>query len=49
MAVESRSPQRPDDLLVQEKDSSFGPREQGKAARDLYTSTRTNSILPAGG
>jgi alpha-ketoglutaric semialdehyde dehydrogenase len=32
-----------------EKDSSFGPREQGKAARDLYTSTRTISILPAEG
>jgi alpha-ketoglutaric semialdehyde dehydrogenase len=31
-----------------EKDSSFGPREQGKAARDLYTSTRTITILPAG-
>jgi alpha-ketoglutaric semialdehyde dehydrogenase len=32
-----------------EKDSSFGPREQGKAARDFYTSTRTVTILPAGG
>jgi alpha-ketoglutaric semialdehyde dehydrogenase len=32
-----------------EKDSSFGPREQGKAARDLYTSTRTITILPAEG
>jgi alpha-ketoglutaric semialdehyde dehydrogenase len=32
-----------------EKDSSFGPREQGKAARDFYTSTRTITILPAGG
>jgi acyl-CoA reductase-like NAD-dependent aldehyde dehydrogenase len=32
-----------------EKDSSFGPREQGKAARDFYTSTRTISILPEGG
>jgi alpha-ketoglutaric semialdehyde dehydrogenase len=29
-----------------EKDSSYGPREQGKAARDLYTSTRTVTILP---
>ena len=29
-----------------EKDSSFGPREQGKAARDFYTSTRTVTILP---
>jgi alpha-ketoglutaric semialdehyde dehydrogenase len=29
-----------------EKDSSFGPREQGKAARDLYTSTRTVTVLP---
>jgi acyl-CoA reductase-like NAD-dependent aldehyde dehydrogenase len=29
-----------------EKDSSFGPREQGKAARELYTSTRTVSVLP---
>jgi len=32
-----------------EKDSSFGPREQGKAARDLYTSTRTITVLPQGG
>jgi alpha-ketoglutaric semialdehyde dehydrogenase len=32
-----------------EKDSSFGPREQGKAARDFYTSTRTITMLPAGG
>jgi aldehyde dehydrogenase (NAD+) len=32
-----------------EKDSSFGPREQGKAARDLYTSTRTITINPAQG
>jgi aldehyde dehydrogenase (NAD+) len=32
-----------------EKDSSFGPREQGKAARDFYTATRTITILPAGG
>jgi alpha-ketoglutaric semialdehyde dehydrogenase len=31
-----------------EKDSSFGPREQGKAARDFYTSSRTVSIAPAG-
>ena len=31
-----------------EKDSSFGPREQGKAARDFYTSTRTITILPQG-
>jgi len=29
-----------------EKDSSFGPREQGKAARDFYTSTRTITVLP---
>jgi alpha-ketoglutaric semialdehyde dehydrogenase len=29
-----------------EKDSSFGPREQGKAARDLYTSSRTITVLP---
>jgi acyl-CoA reductase-like NAD-dependent aldehyde dehydrogenase len=29
-----------------EKDSSYGPREQGKAARDLYTSTRTITINP---
>ena len=29
-----------------EKDSSYGPREQGKAARDFYTSTRTITILP---
>jgi len=32
-----------------EKGSSFGPREQGKAARDFYTSTRTITILPAEG
>jgi aldehyde dehydrogenase (NAD+) len=32
-----------------EKDSSFGPREQGKAAREFYTSTRTVTILPQGG
>jgi aldehyde dehydrogenase (NAD+) len=31
-----------------EKQSSFGPREQGKAARELYTSTHTISIGPAG-
>jgi aldehyde dehydrogenase (NAD+) len=31
-----------------EKASSIGPREQGKAARDLYTSTRTVTIAPAG-
>lgn len=31
-----------------EKHSSIGPREQGKAARDLYTSTRTIAISPAG-
>jgi alpha-ketoglutaric semialdehyde dehydrogenase len=31
-----------------EKDSSFGPREQGKAARDFYTSTRTITVLPRG-
>jgi alpha-ketoglutaric semialdehyde dehydrogenase len=32
-----------------EKGSSFGPREQGKAARDFYTSTRTITVLPAEG
>jgi alpha-ketoglutaric semialdehyde dehydrogenase len=32
-----------------EKGSSFGPREQGKAARELYSSTRTISVLPHGG
>jgi alpha-ketoglutaric semialdehyde dehydrogenase len=31
-----------------EKASSFGPREQGKAARELYTSTRTVTIAPSG-
>jgi alpha-ketoglutaric semialdehyde dehydrogenase len=31
-----------------EKDSSYGPREQGKTARDLYTSTRTITINPMG-
>jgi alpha-ketoglutaric semialdehyde dehydrogenase len=29
-----------------EKQSSFGPREQGKAARELYTSTHTITIGP---
>ena len=29
-----------------EKDSSYGPREQGKAARELYTSSRTITIAP---
>ncbi len=32
-----------------EKDSSYGPREQGKAARDLYTATRTITIVPQEG
>jgi alpha-ketoglutaric semialdehyde dehydrogenase len=32
-----------------EKDSSYGPREQGKAARDFYTSTRTITIVPQQG
>jgi len=31
-----------------EKDSSFGPREQGKVAREFYTSTRTITLLPEG-
>jgi aldehyde dehydrogenase (NAD+) len=31
-----------------EKRSSIGPREQGKAARDFYTATRTIAISPAG-
>ncbi|MQA83109.1 MAG: aldehyde dehydrogenase family protein [Streptosporangiales bacterium] len=31
-----------------EKSSSYGPREQGKAAREFYTSTRTFMINPAG-
>jgi acyl-CoA reductase-like NAD-dependent aldehyde dehydrogenase len=31
-----------------EKQSSFGPREQGKAARELYTTTHTITIGPAG-
>jgi aldehyde dehydrogenase (NAD+) len=31
-----------------EKHSSMGPREQGKQARELYTSTRTITIAPAG-
>ena len=30
-----------------EKDSSYGPREQGKAARDFYTSVRTVTIAGA--
>jgi len=32
-----------------EKRSGIGPREQGKAARDLYTTTRTIAIAPAAG
>lgn len=31
-----------------EKESSYGPREQGKAARDFYTTTRTVTIAPHG-
>jgi len=31
-----------------EKDSSYGPREQGKAARDFYTATRTITISRSG-
>jgi acyl-CoA reductase-like NAD-dependent aldehyde dehydrogenase len=30
-----------------EKESSFGPREQGKAAREFYTSTHTITVGPA--
>jgi aldehyde dehydrogenase (NAD+) len=30
-----------------EKESSFGPREQGKAAREVYTSSHTIGIAPA--
>jgi aldehyde dehydrogenase (NAD+) len=30
-----------------DKDSSYGPREQGKAAREFYTQTRTIFISPA--
>jgi aldehyde dehydrogenase (NAD+) len=29
-----------------EKDSSFGPREQGKAAREFYTSSHTITVGP---
>jgi aldehyde dehydrogenase (NAD+) len=32
-----------------EKASSIGPREQGKAARDFYTTTHTITFSPAGG
>ena len=31
-----------------EKASSLGPREQGKAARELYTASHTITIGPAG-
>ena len=31
-----------------ERQSSYGPREQGKAAREHYTSTHTITIGPAG-
>ena len=31
-----------------EKDSSHGPREQGKAAQEFYTSTHTVALGPAG-
>ena len=30
-----------------EKGSSYGPREQGKAAREFYTSTHTITVGPA--
>jgi alpha-ketoglutaric semialdehyde dehydrogenase len=30
-----------------EKDSGYGPREQGRAARDFYTSTRTVLVSPS--
>jgi aldehyde dehydrogenase (NAD+) len=29
-----------------EKDSSLGPREQGKAAQEIYTSTHTVALAP---
>jgi aldehyde dehydrogenase (NAD+) len=32
-----------------EKESSFGPREQGRHAREIYTATHTIGIGPAGG
>ena len=32
-----------------EKDSSHGPREQGPAALDFYSTTRTVTIAPHGG
>lgn len=31
-----------------EKQSSYGPREQGKAAREIYTTTHTITVGPAG-
>jgi aldehyde dehydrogenase (NAD+) len=31
-----------------EKSSSYGPREQGKAAQDFYTSIHTITLAPAG-
>ncbi|GAA1508519.1 hypothetical protein GCM10009677_46600 [Sphaerisporangium rubeum] len=30
------------------KESSHGPREQGKAAQDFYTTTHTVSLAPSG-
>jgi aldehyde dehydrogenase (NAD+) len=32
-----------------EKESSYGPREQGKAARDFYTSVRTITVAGSAG
>lgn len=32
-----------------EGDSSFGPREQGRAAREFFTSSRTMTIIPSPG
>jgi alpha-ketoglutaric semialdehyde dehydrogenase len=32
-----------------ERSSGFGPREQGRAARDFFTSRRTMTIVPGGG
>jgi aldehyde dehydrogenase (NAD+) len=30
-----------------ERDSSYGPREQGKAAQDFYTALHTVTVAPA--
>lgn len=51
MTITSRNPHDPSDVAGHApfggaKQSSYGPREQGQAARDFYTETRTVTIVP---